>query len=126
MQSQTLSYVAITSLFFAAWASPARAQERDWGRAHRITGKAQEDLRQIEHHDVWAVADRGHDEAAEHNLADIRHDLDENRLDRGRLDHTIEEIEHITHVDALDGRARERLADDLRELRRLRDDWHWR
>jgi hypothetical protein len=26
----------------------------------------------------------------------------------------------------LDGRARERLNEDVRELRRLRDDWHWR
>jgi hypothetical protein len=126
MQAQTLSYLAMTSMLFAALASPVRAQDHDWDRAHRILDKAHEDLRLIEHHDVWAVPDRGHYEAAERNLGDIRRDLDHNRLDRARLDETIAEIEHITHVDALDGRARERLGEDLRELRRLREEWHWR
>ena len=126
MKTQTLSYLAIGSILLAAWTSPARAQEHDWDRAHRIIDRVQEDLRHIEHHDVWAVPDRGHYEAAERNLADVRQDLDHNRLDRPRLDRTIEEIEHIARVDRLDGQARERLAEDLRELRRLRDDWHWR
>ncbi len=125
----TMSCLAITGLLLAAGWSPVAAQERqerDWGRAHRVIEKTQEDLRRVEHHDVWAVPDRGHFEAAERNLADIRKDLDQNRLDRGRLDRAIEEIEHVTHVDALNGRAREQLNEDVRELHRLRDEWHWR
>lgn len=125
MHKHALSFFAIAGFLLAGW-NPARAQERDWGRAHRIIERAQEDLRHIEHHDVWAAADRGHYEAAERNLGDIRRDLDRNRLDRPRLEQTIGEIEHITRVDRLDGRARERLEEDNRELRRLRDEWHWR
>src|SRR5580692_753817 len=90
------------------------AQDRDWDRAHRIVGKAQEDLHHIEHHDAWAQADRGHYEAAERNLADVRKDLDGNRLDRERLEATIVEIEHITHVDMVDRHAREVLTEDVR------------
>jgi hypothetical protein len=127
MQSYTASCVAISGLLFAGWTTPANAQgHEDWERAHRIIEKTQEDLRHIEHHDMWAVADRGHYEKAERNLADIRRDLDQSRLDRGRLDETMAEIEHITHVGAIDREARERLSGDLHELHRLRDDWHWR
>jgi hypothetical protein len=125
MRSHTLSYFALTGLLLAGW-NPARAQERDWPRAHRIIERAQEDLRRIEHREGWATGDRGHFDAAERNLADIRRDLDRNRLDRPRLEETIREIEYITHVDRIDGRARERLNEDVRELRRLREEWHWR
>ena len=125
MQKQILSFV-IAGLFVAG-CSPLRAQEhgRDWDRAHRIIEKTQDDLRHVEHHDAWAVTERGHYDAAERNLADVRRDLDKNRLDRGRLEAAISEIEHITHVNALDPKPREVLGDDLRELRRLRDDWRW-
>jgi hypothetical protein len=135
MRNHLLTCFAITGLI-AAVSIPALAQERDhdrdrdhghdWERAHRVIGKAQEDLRRVEHRDMWTMVDKGHYDAAERNLADVRHDLDENRLDRGRLDRAIEQIEHITHVDRLDGHARDILAEDLHELRRLRDDWHWR
>jgi hypothetical protein len=124
MRKQTSSF-AIAGLLLAG-CFPMYAQEGDWGRAHRVIERTQEDLRHIEHHDVWAMGDRGHYEAVERNLTDIRQDLDRNRLDRGRLDAAIGEIEHITHIDALDGHARERMTDDLHELQRLRDDWHWR
>ncbi|MGP8243844.1 MAG: hypothetical protein ACLQVN_04905 [Bryobacteraceae bacterium] len=114
----------MAGLLLSGWI-PAQAQNRDWGRAHRIIEQTQEDLHHIAHHDVWASADRGHYEAAERNLSTVRRDLDQNRLDRRRLDAAIGEIEHITHVDALDRRARERLNDDVRELHRLRDSWRW-
>jgi hypothetical protein len=117
--------LALLSLCFAIPALVS-AQEHDWDRAHRVIGKAQEDLHRIEHWDVLAEGDRGHYQAAERNLADVRKDLDQNRLDRGRLEGTIVEIEHITHVDRLDAHAREILTEDVRELRRLRDEWHWR
>ncbi len=113
-------------LLCLTFAIPALVNAQDWDRAHRIIGKTQEDLRRVQHHEAWAEGDRGHYEAAERNLADVRRDLDERRLDRGRLDATIAEIEHITHVDRLDPRARETLNMDARQLRRLRDDWHWR
>jgi len=113
----------LASLCFAI---PGLVSAQDWDRAHRVIGKTQEDLHRIEHHDVWAAPDRGHYDAAERNLSDVRHDLDENRLDRGRLEATIGEIEHITHVDGLDRHAREVLMEDVRELRRLRDAWRWR
>jgi hypothetical protein len=74
---------------------------------------------------VWASADRVHYEAAERNLTTVRRDLDQNRLDRRNLDAAISEIEHITHVGALDRRAREQLNADASELHRLRDSWRW-
>ena len=72
------------------------------------------------------LEDRGHYDAAERNLGEVRRDLDKNRLDRGRLEAAIAEVEHITHVDAVGREAREHLNEDVRELRRLRDDWRWR
>ena len=115
--------LVLLSLCFAI---PALVSAQDWDRAHRVIGKTQEDLRRIEHHEAWAEGDRGHYEAAERNLSDVRRDLDQNRLDRGRLDETIAEIEHITHVDRIEPRARETLTEDVRQLRRLREEWHWR
>jgi hypothetical protein len=123
MRIQTLLTFVAAGLFIAG-SVPVQAQ--DWERAHRIINKTMEDLHRIEHRDVWAAPDRGHYEAAERNLNDVRKDLDGNRLDRGRLDSTISEIEYITHVDGLDRRAREVLNEDARELHRLRDDWRWR
>jgi hypothetical protein len=99
---------------------------QEWDRAHRIIAKTQEDLHRIEHHEAWASGDRGHYEAAERNLNDVRKDLDGHRLDRGRLDATISEIEFITHVDRIDRHAREVLNGDARELHKLRDSWRWR
>jgi len=119
-----VSLVTAVAGLLIAGLTPLYAQ--DWDRAHRIMGKTQEDLHRIERHDRWAQADRGHYDAAERNLADVQRDLDHNRLDRRRLEDTIREIEFITHVDALDARAREALNSDARELHRLRDEWHWR
>ena len=119
----TLTF-AIAGLMVAGCLS-IQAQDRDWDHAHRVIGKTQEDLRRVEHRDIWTVADRGHYEAAERNLSDVRADLDHNRLDRGRLEAAINEIEHITHVDKIDGHARDMLSDDLHELQRLRDGWRW-
>jgi len=124
MRSHTLPYLALAGLLLSGWI-PAQAQNRDWNRAHRVIEKTQEDLRHIEHHDAWAAGDRGHYEAAERNLTAVRRDLDQNRLDRGRLGAAISEIEHITHVGALDRRAREQLNGDASELHRLRDSWRW-
>jgi hypothetical protein len=123
-RSHTLPCLALAGLLLSGWI-PAQAQNRDWNRAHRIIAKTQEDLHHIEHHDVWASADRVHYEAAERNLTTVRRDLDQNRLDRRNLDAAISEIEHITHVGALDRRAREQLNADASELHRLRDSWRW-
>lgn len=116
--------LAIAGLLLAGW-TPARAQQ-DWGRAHRIIDKTLNDLHRVEHHEAWATGDRGHYEAAEHNLMDVRRDLDRNHLDRGHLQATINEVEYITHVDAVRPRARQVLAEDVREMRRLDHDWRWR
>jgi hypothetical protein len=129
MHSNTLSLLTIAAVTLAG-VYPAFAQDRDhdhdWNRASHLIEKTQEDLRRVQHHDAWAVPDRGHYEAAERNLADVRHDLDENRLDRPRLDQAISEVEHISKVNALNREVRDRLCEDLRELRRLEHDWHWR
>jgi len=124
MRSATLPFLALAGLVLSGWI-PAQAQNRDRGRAHRIIEKTQEDLHHVEHRDRWGMADRGHYDAAERNLNAVRRDLDQNRLDRRRLDAAIGEIEHITRVDAVDRRARELLNDDARELHRLRDAWRW-
>jgi hypothetical protein len=126
MLKQTLSTLGLSAMLFAGWSAAALAQNLDWPRAHRVIEKADTDLHHIEHHEAWATGDRGHYEAAEHNLADVRKDLDHNRLDRARLDAVVSEIEYITHVDRIDPHARERLNEDARELHRLRDEWHWR
>ena len=119
------SGLAVLGILLSGW-TPAPAQDRDWERAHRIIGKTMEDLRHVEHRDVWAVVERGHYEAAERNLGDISRDLDHNRLDRGRLEAAIRDVESVAHVTKIDPEARDRLNEDLRELRRLRDEWHWR
>jgi hypothetical protein len=115
----------VAGLSLATLTVPVQAQPRDWARAHRIIRQAQEDLHRVQRHEAWKEGDRGHYAAAERNLADVSRDLDQNRLDRRRLDATIEEMEYITHVDALGPREREALNNDARELHRLRDDWHW-
>jgi len=111
---------------FVAGSDVAWGQEHDWNRARHVIERTQRDLRGIEHHDVWTLPERGHYEAAERNLGDVRRDLDENRLDRRRLDAAIGEMEHVSQTAALDPRARDRLNEDIHELNRLRDDWHWR
>jgi hypothetical protein len=119
-----MRFLLLASLCFAIPALVS-AQDRDWDRAQRVTAKVQEDLHHIEHHEMWADGDRGHYDAAERNLSDVRQDLDHNRLDRDRLEKSIQEMEFIAHVDRLEPRMRDQIMEDVRDLRRLRDEWHW-
>jgi hypothetical protein len=105
-----------------------RAQERrgpDMDRARHVVSKTLDDLRHVERHEEFAREDHERYERAMRDLEDTRHDLDEGRIDRERLDRAIEEVEHVARAEMVGPREREQLAEDSRELRRLREDWHW-
>lgn len=106
-----------------------QAQERrgpEFDRARNVVSKTLDDLRHVARHEEFARGDHERYERAMRELDDTRHDLDEGRLDRGRLDRSIEEVEHVARVGMVGPHEREQLMEDAHELRRLRDDWHWR
>ncbi|HLH39909.1 MAG TPA: hypothetical protein VKX39_12235 [Bryobacteraceae bacterium] len=100
-------------------------REAEFERARNIVSKTMDDLRHVERHDQFAPEDRERYQRATRDLEDMRRDLDDHRLDRERLDRAIEEIERVARVDTVGERERRELMGDVRELRRLRDDWHY-
>ena len=121
----------MTGLLVAA-ASFAYSQDRDhdrdrghdWERARQVVDRTMDDLRHVERRDAFAGDDRERYDHALRSLADVDRSLADGRFDRGKLDEAIEHVDHVTRSRILDPRERDRVMDDLRDLRRMREEWH--
>ena len=131
MMSKQISRFLMTGLLVAA-ASFAYSQDRDhdrerghdWERARQVVDRTMDDLRHVERRDAFAVDDRERYDHALRSLADVDRSLADSRFDRGKLDEAIEHVDHVTRSRILDPRERDRVMDDLRDLRRMREEWH--
>jgi hypothetical protein len=132
--TQHLSRFLLAGFFAAAMipgihAQTHDAQDRDrdrggnWDRAHQIANRTMEDLRHIERRESFAGEDRDRYTRALRALGDFDHSVAEGRFDKGRLDDAIEQVDHVTRSRMLDPRERDQVQDDLRDLRRLREEW---
>ena len=128
-----LSRFFLSAVLAAALVPFAHAQDRDrdrdrdrghdWERARDVVSRTMEDLRHIERLEALAGSDRERYDHAMRALADVDRQVSEGRLDRGKLDEAIEQVDHVTRSRMLDPRERDRVLDDLRDLRRLREEW---
>ena len=114
------------ALLVASVIPTVHAQERrehDFERARNVIAKTREDLQHIERHDAFVREDHERYERVMRELSEMQRDLDDHRLDRERLGRAAEDVDHVAHVGMVGPRERERLMDDSRDLRRLREDW---
>jgi len=124
-----LSRFLLAAIFAASLVSTARAQDRDrdrdrsWERAREVVARTIEDLRHIERREAFRGDDRDRYDKAMKSLAEVDRKVSEGRMDRGDLDEAIEHVDHVTRSRILDPKERDRVTDDLRDLRRLREDW---
>ncbi len=101
----------------------AQERSRSWEHAREIVDRTMDDLRHIERQNAFAGEDRDRYERAMRSLSDFDRSVSEGRFDRGKLDEAIEHVDHVMKSKMLDPRERDRVMDDLRDLRRLREEW---
>ncbi len=124
-----LSRCVLGAILAAAVIPLASAQERErergpqWDRAHQVVSRTMDTLRHIERRESLAGDERDHYDRALRALSDVDRSTSQGRFDRGRLDEAIEQVDRVSRSRMLDPQERDRLLDDLRDLRRLRDDW---
>jgi hypothetical protein len=131
MKTNLLSRFFLAAVLAVALIPFGHAQDRDrdrdrghdWERARGIISRSMDDLRHIERRDAFARDDRERYDHALRALSEVDRSFADGRYDRGRLDEAIEQLDHITRSRVLDPRERDRVLDDLRDLRRLREDW---
>jgi len=125
---RNLLTAALVSIAFLACGTLAHAQPRWWGdwppqRVSALVGQVHSDLNRG-YHSGWRFTDGdrkrlNHAEDRLHEFAEKWHDL--GRFDKGDLDHTIGDIQHIVDDNHMNGPERDALWNDLAQLRRMRD-----
>ncbi len=115
--------IAATSAAFGQDRDRDRDRGHDWDRTREVVNRTMEDLRHIERRESFANEDRERYDHALRSLAEVDRSLADSRFDRGRLDEAIEQVDHVTRSRMLDPRERDRVMDDLRDLRRIREEW---
>ena len=126
-----LSRFLLAGVFAAAMIPAAHAQDRDrdrdrgrsWEQAREVIARTMEDLRHIDRRDSSSGDDRERYEKAMRSLSDFDRSVSEGHFDKGKLDEAIEQVDRVMHSKMLDPRERDRVTDDLRDLRRLREEW---
>ncbi len=101
-------------LLHAQRAYPYESQQR-WPADQTIA-----DLKAISAHNTYNPREMERYDNAMTHLSQFAERLHQGRFDRGRLDHSIKDIESILNKNPMDGRARDILNNDVNELRRLR------
>ena len=107
------------------------AQDRDrgrdrgehWDRARDVVGRTISDLQHIERREAFRGDERDRYDHALRALADVDRGLADGHFDRGKIDEAIEHVDHVTRNRMLDPRERDQVMDDLRDLRRVREEW---
>jgi hypothetical protein len=115
---------AATALKLSAQDRDDRREGHDWERGRELVRRTMEDMRHLERRESFAGDERGHYEGALQDLERFDRSLDERHFDRDRLDQAIARINDVTRSRMLDERERERLSQDLADLRRFREEWH--
>jgi len=100
-----------------------RDHDRDWNRARQVVNRTMEDLRRLERRDAFAGDERERYDRSLRALAEVDRSLADGRFDRGRLDEAIEHVDRVSHSRVLDPGERDRVLDDLRDMRRVREEW---
>ena len=121
-----LRFLLMAALIPVVWAQDRdrdHGHDHDWEHARQVVDRTMEDLRHVERRDAFAGDDRERYDRALRALADVDRSLADSRFDRGRLDEAIEQVDHVTRSRMLDPKERDRVLADLRDLRRVREEW---
>jgi|GEM_PF-5570958 hypothetical protein len=112
-------------VFALLLASVCAAQEEggNWKHARDVITRAMTNLRHIDHRAGFAGGDRDRYDRTMRSLSDVERSLADGRFDKNKLDEAIQNLDHVTRGRELDPADREHVLDDLKDLRRLREEW---
>ncbi len=111
----SLSAVLLGATLTYAQRPYAYEREQRWPADQTIA-----DLKAISAHNTYNPREMERYDNAMTHLSQFAEKLHNGRFDRGKLDHGIEDLQHILNKNPMDGRARDILNHDLTDLRRLR------
>ena len=117
-------------LMIASCAALQLALDAQWGppegpwrppRVHALIDRVHEDLNRG--YATWRLSggDRGRLDHAEHELREFAIHWERGRFDKGNLDDAIGSIQHVIDNNHFNGRERDRLWEDVTQLRRMRE-----
>ena|SRR5579862_2054734 len=101
-------------------AMPARAQDNLYANARSLVDRAQNDLRHASHLAKDRDKERERYDNAQRSLSEFDKNLARNKFDKDKLDGAINDVKNVVDHNTLDPEARDRLSQDLRDLRELR------
>jgi hypothetical protein len=105
---------ALALVALAAYAQGRYAQAR--GLVYRV----QENLRQAEQFTPPADKEKERYHNAQHHLSEFDRKLSEGRFDKDKLDEAIDDVKNVVEHNTLSPESRDKLTQDLHELRELR------
>jgi hypothetical protein len=94
---------------------------QEYGRARDLVARVQEDLERAADFTRKNDKERDRYRDAEHHLSEFDGDLRAGKFDKGKLDAAIDKLKDIVKNNTLESHDRDALAQDLSDLRTLRD-----
>jgi hypothetical protein len=94
---------------------------QEYGRARDLVARVQEDLERAANFTRKNDKERDRYRDAQHHLSEFDGDLRAGKFDKGKLDGAIDKLKDIVKNNTLESHDRDALAQDLSDLRTLRD-----
>jgi hypothetical protein len=112
----------IGALARAAWAQD-REHAHDWEHARDVVDRVLRNLHHIERNATIVGEDRDRYDRAARSLAEVQASLADGRFDQAKLEAAIDSLDRLTRSRGLDPRDQDLVLQDLKDLRRLREEW---
>jgi hypothetical protein len=93
----------------------------EYGRARDVVAHVQEDLQRAADFTRNNDKERDRYHSVQHHLSEFDRDLRGGHFDKGKLDEAIDDLKNVVKNNTLESRDRDALAQDLSDLRTLRD-----
>ena len=94
---------------------------QEYGRARDLVARVQQDLQRAADFTRKNEKERERYHNAQHHLSEFDSDLRAGKFDKGKLDDAIEDLKSVVKNNTLESHDRDALAQDLSDLRTLRD-----
>jgi len=94
---------------------------QEYGRARDLVARVQEDLQRAAEFTHKNEKERDRYREVQHHLSEFDADLRAGKFDKGKLDGAIDNLKDVVKNNTLESHDRDALAQDLSDLRTLRD-----
>jgi hypothetical protein len=94
---------------------------QDYARARDVVARVQDDLRRAADFTISKEKERDRYRDVQRKLSEFDRELAKGHFDKGKLDAAIDELKEVMKDNTLESHDRDALAQDLADLRTLRD-----